>query len=113
MFNFLQKKQKQKAEQQSLKDQQAEALVRGKKLEAFIIEVMQVAVRHDVSVSDFKVLLNEVSRQLEQAFDSRKVTEFMDKEEVAAVMGAQTPPATDAEVAESTDEDEEDKETPA
>lgn len=91
MFNFLQKKQKERENQAVSAEQQAEAMARAKKLEAFIIEVMKVAVKHDVSVSDFKVLLHEVSRQLETAFDSRKVTDFMDKDEVAKTVEEQKP----------------------
>lgn len=101
MFNFLQKKQKQQEDKAGFEAQQAEALARGKKLETFLVEVMKVAVKHDVTVSDFKVLLHEVTRQLESAFDSRKVTDFMDKEEVTQTLEEHAPPAppTDAEVA--------------
>lgn len=93
MFSFLQKKQIDRENKEAFAQQQAEALERGKKLEAFIIEVMEVAVKHDVTVNDFKLLLNQVAQQLEMAFDSRKVTDFMDKEDLDAVKAKQAPSA--------------------
>lgn len=76
MFNKVMKKQ----EQNQIKAQNAEAMRRAEKIDAFGDKILPMAVEADLSVNDLKVVMNSLIQQLQLVFDSRPVKEFMPKD---------------------------------
>ena len=70
MFDKVQKKKTQ-AEQE-------EAERRGKMLDAATMDVIDVAVKHDLSVNDFEVVLQQCLNGIKNVYLSHKVFEFTD-----------------------------------
>ena len=94
-----------KQEKADAEAQQREAEVRAAKFSVFYAEFLKLAVAHDMTIGNMKMLLNQLNMELGNAFDSRMVADFQDKaeapaegEEVAAEPVVESEPVAEPEV---------------